>query len=179
MKGDVLAIDPSLTEFEMTLSNTGRIGDHVSPTNTLKTRLQRQAKALRRAGLGNHLELLNGLVAKLGYRTWDRFCELVDQANRHDTGRRLVTVTELLVNPELPNKFYNTPNYYRSEDELAAWFERPYLVMSDEKAAIYCLDGRVWDRPDLSTLKSSRIMIKTARLSSTRKTSGKHTGCAS
>lgn len=54
----------------------------------------------------------------------------------------------LLIDPVLPDGFYNTPNEARSFEDIQLWWDKPYAVKRpDGKYDVRCLDGGAWDRP--------------------------------
>lgn len=62
----------------------------------------------------------------------------------------------ILINPVLPEDFFNTPNGERSPEEISEWWDIP-LILTEQNEAwedgvrydVWCLDGGAWDRPTL------------------------------
>ncbi|WP_440986243.1 hypothetical protein ACQHIH_21320 (plasmid) [Xanthomonas sontii] len=53
----------------------------------------------------------------------------------------------LPIDPELPERFDDTPNDARSKEELDQWWDQPYLVTHrDGSYTARCLNGQAWDR---------------------------------
>lgn len=55
---------------------------------------------------------------------------------------------ELPLNPVLPPTFGNLKNEDRSAQELAVWWDQPYVQGQEAGPyTVHCLDGGAWDRP--------------------------------
>ena len=66
---------------------------------------------------------------------------------------RKMAVADVLVDPRLPDGFWNTPNEERSVDQMA-WWGKPFVVSTPNRYFqggtrydVYCLDGESWNHP--------------------------------
>lgn len=60
---------------------------------------------------------------------------------------------DILINPALPEDFFNTPNGERSPQEISEWWDIPIILTEKNdngvRYDVWCLDGSAWDRPTL------------------------------
>lgn len=55
---------------------------------------------------------------------------------------------KLPLNPKFPPNFNDRANEDRSSEELAVWWDRPFVEVSEDgRYHVRCLDGGAWDRP--------------------------------
>jgi len=66
-----------------------------------------------------------------------------------------VAFAGVLINPKLPDRFWNTPNRERTADHFA-WWGKPFIVtnpnpnfLGGTRYEVYCLDGESWNHPTL------------------------------
>ena len=59
----------------------------------------------------------------------------------------------ILLNPALPDDFFNTPNGERTAEEISEWWDIPIILTEKNHDSVrydvWCLDGGAWDRPTL------------------------------
>ena len=59
----------------------------------------------------------------------------------------------ILINPVLPEDFFNTPNGERSPEEIIEGWDIPIILTEKNDNSVrydvWCLDGGAWDRPTL------------------------------
>jgi hypothetical protein len=68
---------------------------------------------------------------------------------------------KLLIDPDLPADFDQTPNEERSDDQLDAFWRKPFaLTLPDGTYEVRCLDGGAWDR---STWYGQAATLETAQ----------------
>ncbi|MBN3761029.1 hypothetical protein [Burkholderia sp. Ac-20365] len=129
------------------------------PTRTLLDRIKRSAKVRSRTAAISHSDALEAAAKEAGYESWFALTQAVREAV---AGSPEVDV--LLVDPQLPEGFYDTPNEDRSESELDEWWDRPYAVSGPRGFDVRCLDGGAWDRPTfygvVATLEEARELAR-------------------
>lgn len=54
-------------------------------------------------------------------------------------------VRGILIDPQLPKNFDNTPNEDRPPEQMAMW-GMPFVVSTGGRYSVRCLDGGAWDR---------------------------------
>lgn len=112
-------------------------------TATLVAKIKREAKQLARSGDVSHSEALERLAVKSGYRSWHA---LLSASSEHVPSAEPDNIV-LPLDPKLPPSFDATPNDDRDEDEILAWWDRPFAVSRpDGSLEVRCLDGGAWDR---------------------------------
>ncbi len=72
---------------------------------------------------------------------------------------------DLPIDPALPEGFDNTPNDERSQEELDAWWDRPFAVTTHSgKFSVRCLHGGAWDRSswmgDADTIDDAKALAQ-------------------
>ena len=116
------------------------------PTKSLLETIKRSARAASRQQGTQYSLALDDEARKAGYSDWHGLHE----AWKHtESAVATSNVPQALpIDPDLPEGFYHTPNDDRPEDEIDAWWDRPYLVTrKDAGFDVRCLDGGAWDRP--------------------------------
>ena len=58
-------------------------------------------------------------------------------------------ISNILIDPKLPDGFWTTPICERSSEELELWEFVPFIITLGDLFKGYCLDGGAWDRPSL------------------------------
>ncbi|WP_454740318.1 glyoxalase superfamily protein [Cupriavidus necator] len=115
-----------------------------APTATLVANLKRRAKELSRSGSISHSEALERMAAEAGYRDWHALLQARSAAAASPATE---PISVLPVDPKLRPGFDSTPNDERNEEEILAWWDRPYaLTLPDGSLEVRCLDGGAWDR---------------------------------
>ncbi len=117
------------------------------PTATLIARLKREAKTAARTTAKTHSQALDAAARAQGYQDWHEL---------HMAHQRVqdANVLDLPMDPQLPSAFDSTPNEDRSAEEVAQWWDRPYvLTRSDGTLDVRCLDGASMKR--VSSLRAN------------------------
>lgn len=110
-------------------------------TQTLVATMKRAAKRITRTSQLTYSQALEQEARSAGFASW----HAVNQAASAGPGAKQ---TPLPVDPELPERFYDTPNDERSETELEQWWQQPFACTHpDGTLDVRCLDGGAWDRP--------------------------------
>lgn len=108
-------------------------------TDSLITRAKRDAKRLSSPEF-TYTQALDAQAVQAGYPDWRTLAMANGERNAH-------AGSEFPLDPVLPPDFDNTSNDERSEKELEAWWERPFIeTRHDGKFDVRCLDGGAWDR---------------------------------
>ena len=55
----------------------------------------------------------------------------------------------ILINPILPDNFWTATVGTRSSEDASKWFGKPFIKDFENIYAVYCLDGRCYDRPSV------------------------------
>lgn len=112
-------------------------------TDTLVSKLKAAARErAKKSGQARSVELEN-VAREHGFDSWYE----VTQRNRSEAGSR---DSDLPIDPDLPPDFFNTPNAFRSDEDIAQWWLRPFAQRNQSGGfTACCLDGGAWDRPTI------------------------------
>ena len=108
-------------------------------TDSLVAKLKREAKK-QTSDITTYTQALDLLAAEAGYSDWRSLA----MAN----GQRNAEVSrEFPLDPVLPKDFDNTPNEERSDKQIAAWWNKPFLLSREDGGFdVRCLCSGSWDR---------------------------------
>jgi len=108
-------------------------------TATLIARIKRAAKRRQREEGVPHYQTLEAEARAAGYASW--------HVLERSFGFPAADASSLPIDPILRDGFDATAHEQRSAQEIADWWDRPYLVTtSDGGYIVRCLDGGAWDR---------------------------------
>lgn len=74
----------------------------------------------------------------------------------------------ILLNPALPEHFFEMANETRSAEEIKKWWDNPIILTEQNHHSVrydvWCLDGGAWDRPTLHGQSNSLEEAETIAL---------------
>jgi len=114
-------------------------------TATLLAGMKREAKTLAREQGSPYNVMLEQIARARGYSSWHQVLEVRKATLASPAGNPRAV---LVIDPDLPPSFDDTPNEERSEAELSTWWMKPFAITRpDGHLEVRCLDGGAWDRP--------------------------------
>lgn len=130
------------------------------PTATQLAAMKREAKQRAKNSDGSYNATLEQVAREHGFDSWYAAMQQHKSARPTDDDPG-----ELVIDPDLPAAFDDTPNEDRSAEEIEQWWLRPFAHVTDDgRYEVRCLDGGAWDRSTwygiADDLESARALAK-------------------